>query len=170
MHEPRPILKEIAMIRRSRTLIALSIALGVSAVPAVAQHFVPIHGTFTTTAVLVPTPVPGVFALTISSVGHVSHLGPTTGSSVHTVDQTVSPALQFGTNTYIAANGDRLFSTYSGTASPPNVSGVIQFSGTQTFTGGTGRFNGATGSTTVQGQANVFTGIGQFTFSGTISK
>ncbi|MEO6596525.1 MAG: hypothetical protein ABIP94_17375 [Planctomycetota bacterium] len=141
-----------------------------SAVPAVAQQFVPIQGTLTTTFVLAPTPVPGVFTLTFSSVGHVSYLGRTTGSSVHTVDQTVSPALQYGTNTYIAANGDSLFSTYSGTASPPDVNGVIQFSGTQTFTGGTGRFNGATGSTTLQGTANVYTGIGQFTFSGIISK
>ncbi|MBK9385289.1 MAG: hypothetical protein IPN34_10790 [Planctomycetes bacterium] len=158
---------------RSRHLLAataLALALGLSATPATAQRFLPIEGKFTTSFVLTPTATPGVFSLSIDSQGIASHLGLTVGSSTHTVDMTGTPTVQFGSTTYIAANGDRLFAHYSGTASAPNASGVITFSGTQTFTGGTGRFHGATGSTSMQGTANLATSTGEFAFSGTISK
>lgn len=157
------------MIRSTRKMLTLTVlALGLLAAPAATQRFVPIHGAFATTIVTVPTPNPFVFTLLVSFVGHASHLGHTTGNSVYTVD--FSTGQQSGSSTYIAANGNQLYATYSGTFTPPDPNGVVQFSGTQTFTGGTGRFQGATGTTFGQGTANVSTGVGQYTFSGIISK
>jgi hypothetical protein len=57
-----------------------------------------------------------------------------------------------GTNTYVAANGDRLFTTIAGTSSmtSPTESEVIIV---DTITGGTGRFADASGTFTVTGPA-----------------
>jgi hypothetical protein len=90
----------------------------------------------------------------------------TTDSSSHTLDLLGN---QTGTSVFIAANGNQLFATYAGTASPPDVNGIITFSGTLTFTGGTGCFSGATGTSQVQGTADVFTNTGRYTFTGTIA-
>jgi hypothetical protein len=63
-------------------------------------------------------------------------------------------ALTNGTFVKTAANGDQLFGTYEGTTSviqPPAPIGVFEITGTLTFTGGTGRFTGATGTTTMSG-------------------
>jgi len=63
-------------------------------------------------------------------------------------------ALTNGTFVKTAANGDQLFGTYEGTTSviqPPAPIGVFEITGTVTFTGGTGRFTEATGTTTMSG-------------------
>ncbi len=63
-------------------------------------------------------------------------------------------ALTNGTFVKTAANGDQLFGTYAGTTSviqPPTPIGVFEMTGTLTFTGGTGRFTGAAGTTTMSG-------------------
>jgi hypothetical protein len=69
-------------------------------------------------------------------------LNPTTG------------ALTNGTFVKTAANGDQLLGTYVGSASviqPPAPIGIFAISGTLTFTGGSGRFTGAAGTTTMSG-------------------
>ena len=148
------------MIRIRHILVMTAFALGLTAAPVAAQQFVPIKGEFTTTFVLsFPT-------LAIAGVGNVSHLGLTTEYSDHTLDLLGN---QTGTTVFIAANGDQLFATYVGTASPPDVNGIITFSGTQTFTGGTGHFSGATGTAQLQGTADIFTSTGRYTFTGMIS-
>jgi hypothetical protein len=63
-------------------------------------------------------------------------------------------ALTGGTFVKTAANGDQIFGTYVGTATviqPPSPVAIFSVNGTITFTGGTGRFAGATGSTTMAG-------------------
>jgi hypothetical protein len=152
------------------SLLALTAALAMPARQATAQHAVPFRGTYATTFTLAPGPAPGVFELQFNAVGHANHLGHSGGPSTHLLNALVNPNTQVGTSTFFAANGDRLDTTYSGIAAPPGPNGVIQFSGTLTITGGTGRFRNATGSAAVVGTANVGTGTGQFTFSGTISK
>lgn len=148
------------MIRMIHILVMTAFALGLTAATVAPPQSVPIKGKFTTTFVLsFPT-------LTIAGVGNVSHLGSTTDSSSHTLDLLGN---QTGTTVFTRANGDQLFATYVGTASPPDVNGIITFSGTETFTGGTGNFSGATGTAQLQGTANVFTSTGQYKFTGTIS-
>lgn len=46
----------------------------------------------------------------------------------------------------MAPNGDTLGATYDGTQSTPNINNFRDATGTLTFTGGTGRFAGASGN------------------------
>lgn len=61
-----------------------------------------------------------------------------------------------GTGVFVAANGDELWAAFQnvGCADLSGADAAGPLVGTQTFTGGTGRFAGASGSTTV-------TGVGQ---------
>ncbi len=55
------------------------------------------------------------------------------------------PGLMHGCVILTAPNGDELKATYDGTESVPNANGFITATGTLTFTGGTGRFQNASG-------------------------
>jgi len=59
-----------------------------------------------------------------------------------------------GTFIKTAANGDQIFGTYTGSTTiiqPPAPIGIFGVTGTLSFTGGTGRFAGATGSASMNG-------------------
>jgi hypothetical protein len=85
------------------------------------------------------------------------------GTSTHTGKYTIvnshclnpgTGALTNGSFIKTAANGDRLSGTYIGSSTliqPPSPVGIFTVNGTITFTGGTGRFAGATGTTTMSG-------------------
>jgi hypothetical protein len=69
----------------------------------------------------------------------------------------------------VAANGDAIFATGLGQGSPtedPDVNSIVE---TYTITGGTGRFEEATGSFTVERLVNVVTGATSGSFDGTIA-
>jgi hypothetical protein len=85
--------------------------------------------------------------------GTATHVGNYTIVNSHCLNL-VTGALTGGSFVKTAANGDQLFGTYVGSASviqPPSPIGIFSISGTVTFTGGTGRFAGATGTTTMAG-------------------
>lgn len=85
--------------------------------------------------------------------GTATHIGNYTIVNSHCLNPTTG-ALTGGTFVKTAANGDQLFGTYVGSASviqPPSPVGIFSVSGTVTFTGGTGRFAGATGTTSMAG-------------------
>ncbi len=60
-----------------------------------------------------------------------------------------------GTNVFTAGNGDQLFGSFNVQIIPTGVPGVVDLRGRTTFTGGTGYFDGASGSAD-------FTGSGLF--------
>jgi hypothetical protein len=70
---------------------------------------------------------------------------------------------------FVAANGDRLFSTGSGQATPTGEPGELSIAGTDIITGGTGRFEGATGSFSSVRVLKTATGISSGSFDGTIT-
>ena len=83
-------------------------------------------------------------AATADLPGHLSHLGTGTGHEALTVTFTSASTLTYaGTRIFVAAKGDELFSTVtgSGTFTPTPA----QSTDTGTITGGTGRFAGASG-------------------------
>jgi hypothetical protein len=53
-----------------------------------------------------------------------------------------------GTVVLTAANGDSLFTEFTATSAPTDIPGTIGISEVHTITGGTGRFEGASGSFT----------------------
>jgi hypothetical protein len=91
----------------------------------------------------------GSLALSLSGVG--GHLGRWTGEgNLEDVDFDLGSVS--GTATLVAANGDQLFVTFSASWEPSTGGGEQPLTGvgnvTVTFTGGTGRFAGATGGAT----------------------
>ena len=83
------------------------------------------------------------FTLDITGTCHLSHLGLTTSVGVEIVGAVLNAV-----HTFTAANGDKLYTTTTGTAVlKPDFSGV-NFSNIETVTGGTGRFANASGSAT----------------------
>lgn len=131
----------------------------------------PFTGRCTTTITVLP-PLVGdpvnLSRLHIDYVCQLTHLGRSTATSEQLVYVT-GPTTGFATNTTVitAANGDLLYTTWSGdfTFAGP----AVEFAGTQVVTGGTGRFAGATGSSWNSGTASLATGKGQFSVDGTIS-
>jgi hypothetical protein len=107
----------------------------------------------------------------ITASGEATHLG----SSAETVSLTVGPSpvplclTNHGTAVLTAANGDRVFLAASGTTCLNPSTGLVSLSGTQTITGGTGRFAGASGTLTVSGTANPATDALTYTLKGSIS-
>jgi hypothetical protein len=78
-----------------------------------------------------------------------THIGAGTWSSFETVDFCTDPAVGdvIGEFTLTAANGDQIFGTYNTVVLAGD--GTIAASGTYDITGGTGRFEDATGSGTI---------------------
>ena len=107
-----------------------------------------------------------------SGTGQATHLGRVTGTAE---DCIVPPSAGYaytfsgGRLTLVAANGDELRATYSGTLNPTAVPPIYAITGTYQITGGTGRFTGASGSGRLGGIENLQTGQGQLSLDGTIS-
>jgi hypothetical protein len=139
-------------------------------------HEVPISGSETTLAdpsVLVDCLLPDgsvatQFPAVIHGTGRFTHLGKTT--SVITTNSCLvnlsNGGLDFlGEADHVAANGDVLHALFGGTAL---TDGTLDFEFV-TFSGGTGRFENATGSADAQGFSNAADGTGEFSFEGMIS-
>jgi hypothetical protein len=113
---------------------------------------------------------PNVIRFHQDLVCHLTHLGLTTGTTLEISTFTATGPVFVTTVTYTAANGDQLFTTQTGTGTPPDQSGVLHFSGTETVTGGTGRFADASGSFSFAGSVNPATRTGEWEYtSGTLS-
>lgn len=96
-------------------------------------------------------PPPAPLDLTLTGEGQATHLGHYTSSARAVVTFTSEGAAFDGGGTFTAANGDELVFTYTGDFFPgPVPSGV----GTYEIDGGTGRFDGATGSGTFRSDDN----------------
>jgi hypothetical protein len=109
---------------------------------------------------------PGESRRYLTGTGTATHLGS------YTVDLSfcarAGGILDDGLGTFIAANGDRLHLTFEGTSAfaPPFT---LSFSSNAVFTGGIGRFDGASGQAVVTGTLDVRAGVGNGSWEGTIS-
>lgn len=109
---------------------------------------------------------PFYLKVAIPAAGQATHLGESTWYADMWVCLTEEPNPQWSDNmTFTAANGDKLFGTYEGWGTPiPDP----EFWGTFEITGGTGRFEGVTGSGDYRGQVTGETGM--LYFEGTLTK
>ena len=167
---------------KGRTLLALTSSLAVLAVAlpgsAVAKQGgtdrpVKGSGTGTTTVDLATLAASG------QRTAIISHLGRTTWSENFTV--TLTGATTFtttGTATFVAANGDQLFATQtgSGTSTGIGVGETIDVTNVYTITGGTGRFADASGTLTARVDVTTVSLVGttlgfrdEYSFEGRIS-
>jgi hypothetical protein len=134
-----------------------------------AARLVPFKGTFTATGAAADIPGDRCPALTvqIQGPGTATHLGSLTTVQSHCM---APPSFDFtdGLFTLTAANGDQLVGTYEGEFRPldPPLAGI---DGEFMFTGGTGRFIGATGGGEASGVQNFATGDATVVLEGRIS-
>jgi hypothetical protein len=148
------------------------------------QHGRPIKGQCTTTITFLEPGAEGQCAaflpvlasafIRIDGACTVSHLGRTNVTAIQQLlfelDQNGVPVVTALRNcsTLTAANGDALTHTTTGVVAPAGPADV-SFTGPLTFTGGTGRFAGASGSATFNGTASLATNTGAFSFEGTVA-
>jgi hypothetical protein len=149
---------------------AASLALAVAAVPALAcpaaaGEQVPFHGQLE--GEVSRTPDPPLVVVEVDATGHATHLGRFTLDIPHVVDTTTRAAV--GSYQFTAANGDTLYATFTGQATPTAIPGVLYIEETATITGGTGRFAGATGSFIAERWYDTAAGTTVGDFEGTIS-
>jgi hypothetical protein len=145
-------------------LVALSLA-----GPAVADHPVPFKGSFEGDVTVTPPPPPlgpPFVSVDVEATGNATHLGQFTLDIPHLVNRANGTA--DGKYEFTAANGDTLTADFKGVAvfvAP----GVLYIEETLTITGGTGRFDGATGSVSVERWYDMIAGTTVGSFEGTIS-
>lgn len=108
---------------------------------------------------------------TADFTGHLSPLGAETGHDDLTFTPTSASTFRYtGTRTFVAANGGKLFSAISGSGTFTRT--TAHSTETDTITGGTGRFGGASGtykdtvssvvvSATATSQTSRFTAVAQ---------
>ena len=124
-----------------------------------------VHGTLAATEWGVPQPGSPILVRHLEGEGIASHLGRFTTTGVLTLN--LATATGTGTVSYTAANGDMLTGTAIGQAVLGGGFAVV--TETVTITGGTGRFDGATGTLTVVRRVVQATGVSTGTIDGTIT-
>ena len=136
------ILASVALVVLAGVAAAVT-ALIPSAAPAAHGITRPLTGTGTGTMTLNLT----TGAATADFAGRLSPLGADTGYDNLTFTLTGPSAFTYtGTRTFVAANGDKVFSAITGKGTFTRATG--HSTETDTITGGTGRFTGASGTYT----------------------
>ena len=131
------------------------------------QVEMPIKGAYHTTAQILSGPP--MMSQQITGIGQSSHLGRGSFVAYSTVNFTTPPPFYLGgTAVFTAANGDEFYTTFTGTATPTGT-GSNEVEMHHTITGGTGRFENASG--TIDGYTIATPGHanGYVTYEGSIS-
>lgn len=110
---------------------------------------------------------PPTIHVSLEGSGNASHLGKFT----YTMQAELTVPALSATNsaTFVAADGSTLSAEGTGQGTPTDTPGVISIVETLTVTGGTGRFEGASGNITVQRLVNRATFESSGTIEGSIS-
>jgi len=111
---------------------------------------------------------PWIVSVQLDATGNATHLGKFTYDFPHVVDRSTVPSIAHGTCTITAANGDQMFADVTGKATLV-APGVLHAVETATIWGGTGRFENASGSYTVDRLLYQATLTTSGSFEGTIS-
>ena len=104
--------------------------------------------------------------INLTGAGNATHLGLFTYNLQAQLNLPTLSAT--GSATLVAADGSTLFLEGTGQGTPTSVPGVVSIVETFTITGGTGRFEGASGNVTVERLVNRATLTSSGTISGTI--
>lgn len=140
--------RSFPMLRALLPIAAAALAAALLAVPATgATPSKPFRGTVKEASTFSIDPAcGGGFRTTWSGSGHMLHMGrvTATGSDCVSFDSSGVAHVTDGRMVMIAANGDTVEVSYA-VAGPPSPDGVYHLDGTFTVTGGTGRFEGASG-------------------------
>ena len=128
-----------------------------------------------TTRLEFPAPEEGqpanVQRITFEAECILKHLGKATATFSETVTFTGPNTATFVSTDmiYVAANGDELHARTDDGAVVLDAQGGVTLTVTEVYTGGTGRFGGATGSAAITGRASVVTQTGAYEIVGSIT-
>jgi hypothetical protein len=157
-------MKKLVLSTFTILLLVLALATATLAAPAAGQRELLLKGDLRATETQQGAP-PSIL-VNLSGSGNATQLGLFTISSQ--VELTV-PALSSTTSAVlVAADGSTLLAKGNGQGTvitPPLIVSIVE---NYTITGGTGRFEGASGSFTVERVLNRVTGISSGTINGTI--
>lgn len=120
--------------------------------------------TFTTTIQLSGTPP--IQSARSAGAGTATHLGKTIFEGISTVNFAIQPVQLNGTATLIAANGDEIYTSFTGTTI--NEAGMAKGSFVHVVTGGTGRFSDVNGLLRATSSHSMATQTGTLSFEGEI--
>ena len=152
----------------ARLTLALLAVLALAG-PAAAQRQekqVPFRGVLEGVATVSPLTPPFV-AVTLEGEGNATQLGHFDVSSSLVANAADGTAV--GSYEFTAANGDTLTADFTSQVTPTDVPGVVNVAVTATITGGTGRFEGATGSFDAERVVDMAQGTVTESFEGTVS-
>jgi hypothetical protein len=135
---------------------------------AAAKDRLPVKGSETGTFKLLG-PCESGMILEVTGTGQSTQLGDYSGHYRECFDPATG-AVTSGTFTLTAANGDKVFGTFSGQALPTDNPNVVTYEDPGVITGGTGRFAHAIGNMTTSGLANLATGEYTGTITGSVSR
>jgi len=159
-------MKSMMKFNTSLAIMAM-ILTAVLTVPAAAQKQVPFKGSIQAQETDVPSVPPGSLFATGSGTGIGSHVGRFSLSYDLTV--TLATGTAVGSGHWIAANGDTIDMTITGSSVPTPTPGVFSIRELYVVIGGTGRFEGAQGSFIVERSIDLATGVTSGSFHGSIS-
>ena len=109
----------------------------------------PMAGSCSTVPVIEVSPLPGRLPLSLTGTCRLAHLG-----LAHVeASALIHPPVFQGLGSYTAPNGDRLEFSFGGEVASTGSGLSFLLTGSQTFTGGTGRFDGASGTVDLSGSA-----------------
>jgi hypothetical protein len=159
---------KISLLKRSMSVPAAAMLLttALGGPVAGAERVVPFTGSLQVMEPVV-SQGPTSFVVAGSGGGIATHLGRFTLTWRYEV--LFATGTGSGPATFVAANGDRLFTAATGTSAPTETAGVFRIMEIYTVTGGTGRFDGASGSFTSDRLTDLNTGFTSGSFSGAIS-
>ena len=146
-----------------KTMIMAMLTVAALATPAVAQNPVPFHGTMQTSEVDPSFEFP-LAGKALEGTGLATHLGRFTLGADFAVNVTNGTAS--GTFTMTAANGDRIVGTSLGVGTIEG--GIANITETYTITGGSGRFDGASGTIVISRVLDEATHLSAAVMSGVI--
>ena len=147
---------------RLLALAAITLTFTNSAV--LADDGVPVEGILAVNITTSPTS-PGIIAISANGIGNLTNVGNFSFQLQKTLDTTGKVPTFSGTFTITAENGDTLTGTYAGVTSGADSAGFGTFSGQLTVTGGTGRFQSASGFIPFSALAYSSSGVGQAAYS-----
>lgn len=146
----------------AKTLTSLFLSLALFAQPEIARAHdeVPFIGSFSGEATEEPTNDPNIFLASINGAGSATPIGQCHIAATHLIDVRT---LAF-TNGAIAFTGKQgtIFGSYYGQFYPAPTPGLFAFLANLTITGGTGKYQGATGRGILSGIVNSNTFPEQF--------
>ena len=158
-------MKKLVVSATIAPLLIIALAGTTLTAPAKAgEKELPLKGTLQSVETYVVAPP--FMSVTANGSGNATHLGQYT--ITYEVQVNLETLSGEGTAQIVAANGDILYANISGQATPAGAPDVFNVVEEFTITSGTGRFENASGSFTLNRVVNITTGATSGTFDGSI--